>query len=99
MVLSLEGAFTKSTEVPSTPESKSPCEIQCQIQRVALADCVDVLRRARERQQTDDNDESAASPSESASSCLRPAVEAWTQCCADANREAGFDVESDGADD
>ena len=72
-------------------DSDTPCARECKSQQDILVECVESIRRANEDNAVNSED-GMSSHDGRPSSCLTVAVEAWAQCCADANRKALSDT-------
>ena len=83
----METLMTNAQYIP-TDNKPSKCEEKCQLEQAALISCVNSIRDASVLPQYDhDSDKASQSNSTDVkdSSCLRPVVASWTDCCTKVN--------------
>uniref|UniRef100_A0A6V2GA40 Ubiquinol-cytochrome C reductase hinge domain-containing protein n=2 Tax=Ditylum brightwellii TaxID=49249 RepID=A0A6V2GA40_9STRA len=67
-------------------DPKTSCAVQCHMEQERLVSCMDSIRAARLNENGTEEKELEEPNSMTESSCLAPAIAAWTQCCTEANK-------------
>lgn len=75
-------SITGSTTPDDNNNNNYLCQLKCPMEQKTLVACVDSIRASRE---VVDSGHATSTPT-----CLLPAVEAWTKCCAEANGDMSF---------
>lgn len=83
----METLKTNAQYIP-TDNKPSKCEEMCRLEQAALVSCVNSIRDASVSPQQDHHPNEASQTSSidrKDSSCLRPVVASWTDCCTRVN--------------